>query len=223
MVKKRMWRKKMKRFLTIIVLLFTLSFASYGGYIHLKLDLGRHSGYLINTNRIVYKEAKYDISGGVSAEFNFSRAFALEFGAFYKTYKVAANVQYILTDTNKIAYYTPIYKVHYLSIPSYFKLYFLNEEISPYFFVGADINFYLNSSYEFEDPDGTGIGPYDGKHKDFRVFFDIGLGVLFAPDSLGLEIEIHLVNDFGYMFKTKTDDDYNVRINGVELVIGKRF
>ena len=204
------------------IILFGVIF-SYGDYIHFKLDLGRHSAYIANLNRIVYKEAKYDISGGVSAEFGFSRAFALELGAFYKTYNSAANVQYIQTDTNKIVYYTPEYTVKYLSVPAYFKVYFLNEDISPYLLAGVDLNFYLTSKYSFKDPDNTGLGPYDGKNKNFRVFLDLGLGVLFSPDSLALEIEFHVINDFGYMFETENDDDYNVRINGVEIVIGKRF
>ncbi len=213
----------MRKIIMVVSVFFIGIFFSYGGYIHFKLDLGRHSAYIKNTNRIVYKEAKYDISGGVSAEFNLSRAFAFEFGAFYKTYNAASNVQYVLADENKVVYYTPEYRINYLSVPAYFKLYFLNEEISPYLLAGVDFNFYLTSKYSFKDPDNTGLGPYDGKNKNFRVFLDLGLGVVLAPDSLAIEVEFHLVNDFGYMFITDSEDDYNVRINGMELVIGKRF
>ncbi len=213
----------MRKIIMVVSVFFIGIFFSYGGFIHLKLDLGRHSAYVKNTNRVVYKEAKYDISGGVSAEFNLSRAFALEIGAFYKTYKAAANIQYVKADENKVVYYTPEFKINYLSVPAYFKLYFLNEEISPYLLAGVDFNFYLTSKYSYKDPDNTGLGPYDGKNKNFRVFLDLALGVVLAPDSLAIEIEFHVVNDFGYMFVTDSEEAYNVRINGMELVIGKRF
>lgn len=213
----------MKKTVVVFFMILLSVFFSYGDYIHFKLDLGRHSAYIENTNRIVYKEAKYDISGGISAEFNFSRAFAFEVGAFYKNYRAASSIQHLLTDENKFVYYTPVYSVKYLSVPTYFKLYFLNEEISPYLLAGVDFNFYLTSKYSYEDPENTGLGPYDGKYKSFRVFLDLGLGVILAPDSLGIEVEFHIVNDFGFMFETDSEDDYNVRINGIELVIGKRF
>jgi hypothetical protein len=219
-----MWREKMRKKLisTIIVLFLWFSLLNANN-IHLKLGFG-HNGYnLENITNYKTKKSKYNFVGGITTEFTLSRAFAIETGALYKQYRGEVEVKYLFEKTKEIGTYLAKFETKYISIPILFKIYFLNEEISPYLSLGIDTNFYLSSKYSFTDEQKTGLGPYSGKYKNINLFLDITFGVLTFPDTLGIEVEFHITKSFKYLFDTTDANSHNIKLNGIEVIFGKRF
>ncbi len=214
----------MNKRLTITIIIVFLSFGFLNANnIHLKLGFGYKGYTLDNISNYTTKESKYGFIGGITTEFTLSRAFAIETGALFKNYRGEVGVKYLFEETKEIGVYQAKFETNYISIPFLFKIYFMNEETSPYLSLGVDLNYYLNSKYSFTDEKNTGLGPYKGNYKSHSLFLDIALGILAFPDTLGLEVEFHITKSFKYLYDTDDINSPNIKVNGIELVFGKRF
>ena len=214
----------MKRKISTVIIVLFLSFGFLrANNIHLKLGLGYNGYTLENISNYNTKESKYNFVGGITTEFTLSRAFAIETGAFYKHYKGEVGVKYLFAETKEIGVYQAKFETKYISIPLLFKIYFMNEELSPFLSLGVDTNFYLSSKYSFTDDTNTGLGPYSGKYKNVSLFLDIAFGALVFPDTIGIEIELHITKSFKSLYETELETSPNIKLNGIELVFGKRF
>ncbi len=212
-----------KNIISTIIMLFLGFSLLNGSSIHLKLGFGYNGYNLENVSNYTTKEPKYSFVGGITTEFTLSRAFAIETGALYKHYRGDVGVKYLFEETKEIGTYQAKFKTKYISIPILLKIYFLNEELSPYLSLGINTNFYLSSKYSFTDEQNTGLGPYSGKYKNINLFLDIAFGVLAFPDTLGIEVELHVTKSFRDLYDTEDMNSPNIKLNGIELIFGKRF
>jgi len=212
-----------RKLLTIIVLfLFFTTSGLFADFIHFKLGAGSY-GFNLDNNlySITKKDGKYSFTGGVTTELTLSRAFALEFGAFYKNYN--GDIVFSAIQEEKVVDYTAKYKTKYISIPALLKVYFLNEETSPYLTIGVNTHFYLSSEYSFINESNLEFEAPIDEFKNSVFFMDIGIGVLLFPEKTGIEIEFHFINNFGHLFKVEEENAPNLKTSGIELYIAKRF
>lgn len=164
-----------------LLLFLSLPLSLSALHLNLKVGMGGHRYSLYDVNYYKRNLTKWDPLYGATVELNFSRAFALETGAYLKKYRGDVELRFTDSTTGYIYKYKSKFDTKYVSVPILFKTYFLSEEISPFLLFGVNLDFYKSHKYGEENKNKIVIGPFDGEFKKHATFMVIGIGSLLFP------------------------------------------
>ena len=205
-----------------LLLFLSLPLSLSALHLNLKAGMGGHRYSLYDVNYYKRNLTKWDPLYGATVEFNFSRAFALETGAYLKKYRGDVELRFTDSTTGYIYKYKSKFDTKYVSVPILFKTYFLSEEISPFLLFGVNLDFYKSHKYGEENKNKIVIGPFDGEFKKHATFMVIGIGSLLFPDTANIQAEIHYTRSLNKLYELGKNNG-NIKTGGFEFIFSKRF
>ncbi len=208
-----------------IFFVFSFSFMVIADGIGLYLAGNKSSLWFNNTNYYMKASSKYSYpSIGVIFEASLSRAITFESGAIYNE---ISSENTIPTTQNDVSYELKLdTKLKTIRIPFIFRIYLLNEEISPSFITGFSLYGVLGKEDKALYPEGyikeSAIIFPIWKTKDFFGAIHFGLGIQFLPETLKLEI--------GLLYSKSITKIYDIiagaeetKLSSLEIFIKKTF
>ncbi|HNX41283.1 MAG: hypothetical protein BWY86_00677 [Candidatus Aminicenantes bacterium ADurb.Bin508] len=205
-----------------LLLFLSLPLSLSALHLNLKVGMGGHRYSLYDVNYYKRNLTKWDPLYGATVELNFSRAFALETGAYLKKYRGDVELRFTDSTTGYIYKYKSKFDTKYVSVPILFKTYFLSEEISPFLLFGVNLDFYKSHKYGEENKNKIVIGPFDGEFKKQATFMVIGIGSLLFPDTANIQAEIHYTRSLNKLYELGKNNG-NIKTGGFEFIFSKRF
>lgn len=205
-----------------LLLFLSLPLSLSALHLNLKAGMGGHRYSLYDVNYYKRNLTKWDPLYGATVEFNFSRAFALETGAYFKKYRGDVELRFTDSTTGYIYKYKSKFDTKYVSVPILFKTYFLSEEISPFLLFGVNLDFYKSHKYGEENKNKIVIGPFDGEFKKQATFMVVGIGSLLFPDTANFQAEIHYTRSLNKLYELGKNNG-NIKAGGFEFILSKRF